>query len=174
MSRHGRSERGGAETLGLVVMTPVMMAAAVLLIWISRQVDTQAQIHTAAEAAAQAAVLQRTPASADTAARMMVSEMLDRSDLCGQIEVAVHLERFTPGGHIAVEISCWVSEVGIEVVSSGNRTFLWARATAGIDLFKQVGIDEFGSPRGDLLVRGAMRVPHMTWPTSRDLEKGEH
>jgi hypothetical protein len=148
MKRRPHFERGATETLGLVLMTPVMMAAAVAVIWISRQVDTQAQIHTAAEAAAQAAALQRSPFEADQVAHTLVWEMLNRSDLCDQLEVAVDLERFGPGGHVSVEISCWVSDTGLRsVVKAPSGARLWARATAGLDRFKQVGSSQSASDR---------------------------
>jgi hypothetical protein len=139
MRNSPRSQRGATETLGLVVMAPVMMAAAVVLIWLSRQVDTQAQIHTAAEAAAQAAALQRSPSEADHVARTLALEMLERSDLCAQVQVAVNLGEFGPGGDVSVEISCWVSKAGLQAVShGGGEARLWARATARLDRFKQI------------------------------------
>lgn len=137
MSYRSRSDRGSIETLGLVLMTPVMMAAAIALIWISRQVDTQAQVHSAAEAAAQAAALQRTASAADERARLIVSEMLDREDLCTKVLTAVDLQEFGPGGQVSVEIRCLVSTLGLQSVTSGE-TVLTARATAGVDTFKQV------------------------------------
>jgi hypothetical protein len=119
-------------------MTPVMMAAAVVLIWISRQVDTQAQIHTAAEAAAQAAALPRTATAAGTRAREIATEMLDREDLCEEVVIAVDLEGFGPGGQVSVEIGCLVSTSGLQSVTGNTSTLLSARATAGMDPFKQV------------------------------------
>lgn len=138
MRRRPQSDRGAIETLGLVLMTPVMMAAAVVLIWISRQVDTQAQIHTAAEAAAQAAALQRTAPAAGARAQAIATEMLDREDLCIEVDIAVDLEGFGPGGQVSVEIRCLVSTSGLQPVTSNTRTLLSVRATAGVDPFKQV------------------------------------
>ncbi len=138
------SDRGATEALGLVLMTPVMMAASVALIWISRQVDTQAQVHTVAEAAAQAAALQRSPMAADSSARAIASELLSRSDLCESLQVGVDLGAFGPGGEVSVEIECLVSSSGLGAVALNLPTVISAQATVSIDRFKQMESTGFG------------------------------
>jgi hypothetical protein len=145
---HLWSDRGATEALGLVLMTPVMMAAAVALFWISRQVDTQAQVHTTVEAAAQAAALQRSPVAADTSARKIASEMLLRSDLCESLLVGVDLGGFGPGGQVSVEIVCKVSVSGLGAAALNQPTVISARATATIDRFKQMESTETNSLQG--------------------------
>ena len=145
---HLLSDRGATEALGLVLMTPVMIAAAVALIWISRQVDTQAQVHTAVEAAAQAAALQRSPTGADSSARALAAEMLLRSDLCESLLVGVDLSGFGPGGQVSVEIECKVSVSGLGAVTLNQPTVISARATATIDRFKQMEFIEAKSLQG--------------------------
>ena len=53
-----RNRRSGG-TLGLVVIFPAMLGLALLVLFLGRQVDTRSQVQAAADAAAQAAALQR-------------------------------------------------------------------------------------------------------------------
>jgi hypothetical protein len=131
------AQRGATEMLGLVMMTPVVMAAAFGLLWISRQVDTQAQLHTAVEAAAQAAALQRSPYAAQEAAESMAAEMLNHAEGCQPTRVQVDLSAFGPGGKVTVAIDCEVSVSGLQWVSGRGARFS-ARSTVGLDRFKQI------------------------------------
>jgi hypothetical protein len=133
----GSADRGATEMLGLVLMTPVIMAAALVLLWVSRQVDTQAQLHTAAEAAAQAAALQRNPLMAQEVAQLMAAEMLSHSEGCQPLRVLVDLTAFGPGGQVTVAIDCEVAVSGLQWVS-GSGARLSASSTVGIDRFKQI------------------------------------
>ena len=54
-------DRGAAEALGLVLIAPVAIGLALLVVFLSRQVDARAQVRTAAESAAQAAAQERSP-----------------------------------------------------------------------------------------------------------------
>ena len=51
------------NALGLVLIAPVAVALAMLILWIGRKVDTDAQVQAASSAAAQAAARQRSPIS---------------------------------------------------------------------------------------------------------------
>ena len=61
-------DRGAADALGLVLIAPVMVGLAILVVSLGRGVDSQAQARSAAEAAAQAAVLERNGHDAEQAA----------------------------------------------------------------------------------------------------------
>jgi hypothetical protein len=137
VTRRIKADRGATEMLGLVLMTPAVMAAAFVLIWISRQVDTQAQLHTAAEAAAQAAALQRSPSSAQAAAESMAAEMLEHAEGCLPMRVRVDLHSFGPGGEVTVAIDCEVAATGLRWVSGSGARFS-AQSTVGLDRFKQI------------------------------------
>jgi hypothetical protein len=137
------TNRGATEMLGLVLMAPVLMAAAFVLLWLSRQVDTQAQVHTAAEAAAQAAALQRSPDAAREIAESMVAEMLDHPEGCQPIRVQVDLRAFGPGGEVTVAIDCEIAVSGLQWVSGKGARFA-AQSTVGIDHFKQIDVAQGG------------------------------
>jgi len=89
-SRHGeRSDRGGAEALGLVVLGPFVIGLALVVVWVGRSVNVDAQLRTAAEAGAQAGALERDHADAQRAARRVVRSMLDTTAECAAIDVEV-------------------------------------------------------------------------------------
>ena len=43
-------DRGTADALGLVVLAPFVVGLALLVVWVGRSVDVDAQLRTAAEA----------------------------------------------------------------------------------------------------------------------------
>jgi Flp pilus assembly protein TadG len=128
-------DRGAAEALGLVLVAPVAIGLALLVVFLSRQVDSRAQVRTAAESAAQAAAQERSPHAAEAAARQVVGAMLTDPDTCTSPTAAVDVTQFAPGGLVAVTVSCSVSSRGIELVvpadpeSSGRRFTVTASAT---------------------------------------------
>jgi len=69
-------DRGAADAVGLVIMVVPMLAFALLVLYVGRNVDAQAQLRAATEAAAQAAALERSPTDADAAARAAFSAMV--------------------------------------------------------------------------------------------------
>ena len=133
-------DRGAAEALGLVLVAPVAIGLALLVVFLSRQVDSRAQVRTAAESAAQAAAQERSPAAAITAAQQVVGAMLTDPDTCASPSAQVDVTRFGSGGLVAVTVSCSVSARGIEIVAppdphSTSRLFS-VTATATIDRFR--------------------------------------
>ena len=133
-------DRGAADAFGLVLIAPVAIGLAVLVVFLSRQVDARAQVRTAAESAAQAAALERSPSAAETAARLVVGAMLTDPDTCAAPSADVDLTQFGPGGLVAVTVSCHVSARGIERIAPSDPESpsrkLSATATATIDLFR--------------------------------------
>lgn len=133
-------DRGAAEALGLVLIAPVAIGLAVLVVFLSRQVDARAQVLTAAESAAQAAAQERSPAAAEMAARQVITAMLTDPDTCTSPTVYVEPREFGPGGLVAVTVSCHVSARGIELLAPSDPESpsrrLTVTATATIDLFR--------------------------------------
>jgi Flp pilus assembly protein TadG len=111
-----RRDRGASEALGLVMITPAAIGLMLLVVWLHRGVDHRAEVRTAAEAAAQAAALERTASGADAAARAVAGAMLVDTTTCDERTVAVDTSAFAPGGEVAVTIECGVSNHGVEVI----------------------------------------------------------
>jgi Flp pilus assembly protein TadG len=130
-----RRDRGAAEALGLVLVAPVAIGLALLVVFLSRQVDARAQVRTAAESAAQAAAQERSPDAAVSAAHQVIAAMLTDPDTCASPSAAIDVTQFAPGGLVAVTVSCSVSTRGIELIApadpqaAGRRFTVTASAT---------------------------------------------
>ena len=70
-----RRARGAADALALGLIAAAAIGLAVLDVMLGRSVDSRAPAQSAAEAAAQAAALERSPGAADTAARRVAQAM---------------------------------------------------------------------------------------------------
>ncbi|MDJ0767998.1 MAG: hypothetical protein QNJ12_04360 [Ilumatobacter sp.] len=128
-------DRGATEALGLVLIAPVAIGLALLVVSLGRGVDARAQVRTAAEAAAQAAALERTPAAARAAADRVAGAMLVDADSCSAPVVVVDAASFRPGGEVGVTVTCTISNRGIEVVRAEPEGSS-ATAYATIDPFR--------------------------------------
>lgn len=132
-----RRDRGAADVLGVVLLAPAVIGLALLVIFLGRQVDAQAQVRTAAESGAQAAALSRSAPAAADAARRAAAAMLTDADTCTSPRIDVDVSGFAPGGSVAVTVICTVSRRGVEPVTASTRT-VRSTATATIDPFRAV------------------------------------
>ena len=112
-----RRDRGAANALGLVLIAPASIGLALLVVALGRSVDTDARLRTAAEAAAQAAALERDVSSAEAAAQRLVDDMFADDSICrlSRPEATVRYERSDGelvdagglnGGVVAVTVGC--------------------------------------------------------------------
>lgn len=131
----GGRDRGAADALGLVLIAPAMIGLAVLVVALGRGVDGQAQSRSAAEFAAQAAALERTPSAAVRAAERTAAAMLTDPDTCESPKVTVNTADFRSGGSVSVTVECTASARGLGLVQPDGRT-LRATAVAHIDRFR--------------------------------------
>lgn len=126
-----RRDRSAADALGLVLVAPAVVGLAILVLALGRSVDARAQVRTAAEAAAQAAALERNATDAARAGTAVAEAMLTDRDGCADPRVDVAYPSTTGGpsteGIVAVTVTCTVSDRGIAVVRPGQRA---ERATA--------------------------------------------
>jgi hypothetical protein len=128
-------DRGAADALALVLIAPAVIGLAVLVVMLGRSVDSRAQAQSAAEAAAQAAALERTPGAADASARRVAEAMLVDHDSCSAPFVRVDTSSFRPGGEVRVSIECHAAARALEVVQHSTKSFA-AEAVAHIDEFR--------------------------------------
>lgn len=135
-----RRDRGEANALGLVLITPVALALAALVLWVGRKVDTDAQVQAASAAAAQAAALQRTPAAAHQAALAAATAMLTDGKACpGGPRITIDTANFHAGGDVTVVVSC--SPLRSDLALAGARPVTFrASSTASIDSFRAGGL----------------------------------
>jgi hypothetical protein len=117
------SDRGAAEMLGLVLMTPMVVGVAVLIVMLGLEVDRNALSHSAAAAAAQAAALERNRATAQSAAIAAVRSMIDDDSICPHPDLRVDLDDHRAGGSVDVVVRCG-SSVGTSTASVDR--FRWS------------------------------------------------
>jgi hypothetical protein len=134
------SDRGEANALGLVLIAPVAVALAILVLWIGRQVDTDAQVQAASSAAAQSAARQRSPFAAVAAAKSAASAMLTDVTACpGGPAVSVDVSQFHAGGDVTVVVTCSPQRADLLVSDPGTAAFA-ASSTASIDTYRSLDL----------------------------------
>jgi len=139
---HAR-DRGAAEALGLVVIAPAVIGLALLVVMLGRSVESEAQLRTVAEAAAQAAALERTHGEARAAAERLVDEMLVNEATCERgsrtVDVPDDAGRGVgmSAGLIEVTVTCTMSNQGVEVITAPRTESVTAYAT--VDRFRVDG-----------------------------------
>lgn len=145
MRRHrstGR-DRGAADALSLVLIAPFAIGLALLVVVLGRRVESEAQLRTAAEAAAQAAALERNDTDAARAATDVAEAMLVSNGTCADLRVSPSPLRVdeavgTSVGTRSVTIFCTVPNEGLSQVLS-EPIELSATAFATVDLFRAGG-----------------------------------
>ncbi|HEY5662669.1 MAG TPA: hypothetical protein VIS05_01400 [Ilumatobacter sp.] len=136
-------DRGSSDALGLVLIAPAVIGLAILVIALGRGVDARAQVRSAAEAAAQAAALERDAWSATSAANSVARAMLVDTDTCSAPVISVTYPRaIAPTGDevalVEVTVRCLVSDRGVEAVQPGDRERV-VTAVASLDFFRATG-----------------------------------
>ncbi|MEO8265574.1 MAG: hypothetical protein ABI706_08700 [Ilumatobacteraceae bacterium] len=134
------NERGEANALGLVLIAPVAIALAVLVLWIGRRVDADAQVQAASSAAAQSAAHQRTPAAAVVAAQSTAALMLtDVKECAGGPAIWIDASQFKAGGVVTVVVGCSPERTDVGLAGSRAATFV-ATSSASIDAYRSAGV----------------------------------
>ena len=132
-----RRDRGAADALGLVVLAPFVIGLALVVVWVGRSVDVDAQLRTAAEAAAQSAALERSHAAGAHAAQQVVAAMLAERQECSAVRTIVP-ERSDVGmrsGVIEVTVICTI-DTGVLPTHDVERS---ETAWATVDRFRVEG-----------------------------------
>ena len=133
-------DRGEANALGLVLIAPVAIALAVLILWIGRRVDADAQVQAASSAAAQSAAHQRTPAAAVAAAQSTAALMLtDVKECAGGPSISIDASQFRAGGTVTVVVACSPERSDLGLSDPRSATFV-ATSTASVDAYRSVGL----------------------------------
>lgn len=133
-------DRGEANALGLVLIAPAAIGVALLVLWIGRKVDTEAQVQAATSAAAQSAARQRTADAATAAARTTAAAMLDDATACaGGATISVDTSQFHPGGSVRVTVACRPSTADVSLLAP-RPDALTASASAAIDPYRARGL----------------------------------
>jgi Flp pilus assembly protein TadG len=130
----GRADERGSMSIELLILTPALVAAILVIVAGSRYAEAREETNSAAFAAARAASLAPDASGALAAGRAAaVHEMSDRGLSCARLDVNVDTHDFAPGGTIRVTVTC-VTDLGDLsgfVLMPGHKSF---RSTATVPL----------------------------------------
>jgi hypothetical protein len=119
-----RGSRGTADALGLVLMTPFVIAVAVTVVHLGLAVDRGAVARSSAALAAQTAALERRTSDAEGVSSAAVLAMVEPAGTCPSPQVIVDLSDHRPGGAVSAEVRCG-SAIGRSVAVVDR--FRWSR-----------------------------------------------
>lgn len=104
-----RRGEAGSATAELVILTPLLILLLLLVVALGRMAGARGDVDGAAAQAARAASIARDPTSATAAATQTAQAALAGQHVtCSHLGVAVDTTDFTPGGNVAVTVTCAV------------------------------------------------------------------
>ena len=127
-------DRGFGQTIQVMILAVVAVAFVLLLTLAGRSAEARNRVGHAAESAAQAAALQRTPTNAADAATRVATAGLTN---CGDgPEIAVDTSGRAPGGIVAVTITCQVRTRDLAPLPLPGRYRMRVTGAAVIDAYR--------------------------------------
>lgn len=102
-------EERGSATVELVLLTPLLVAMLMFIVYFGRLADASQAIQDAAHQAARAASQARTPAAAIVDARSIAQSALTNAGItCQSVTVDVDTHGLRPGGIVSATVTCTV------------------------------------------------------------------
>jgi Flp pilus assembly protein TadG len=131
-------ERGAVST-ELAVLTPLVIALVLFVVYAGRVVETEADVSHAAYEAARAATITDSPRAAHAAATETAAANIATGTVaCRTLDVDVDTAAFTPGGHVSVTVTCQAAFSDLSLLAvPGSRT-VTATAHSVIDTHRSV------------------------------------
>lgn len=104
--RWSRSE-AGSVSLELVLLTPVLVGAILVIAGGARLVEARSDVGTAASAAARAASLEVSASTASPAGRRAGADAMAQGGTgCAHLEIDMDTHAFRPGGYVSATVTC--------------------------------------------------------------------
>lgn len=119
----------------IVLLTPLLVAIALLVVAGGRLVAVQGQIDSAMRDSAREASLARSQPEAAAAAQAMANAVLPRGANCGNVSLAD--TDFRSGGSVTTSVRCEVSYAGLGLLGLPGSADVSARSVAPIDLYRR-------------------------------------
>jgi Flp pilus assembly protein TadG len=131
---HRRWDERGSVEVEFALGTVVLLIFLMFVVGMFRVVDAEADVQTAASAAARAASRQGTPGAASLVAQdTAMANLTEGTTTCGAIDVDTATGRLEPGGSITVTVRCTVDHTDLVLVSIPGRRDFTSTATAAVD-----------------------------------------
>jgi Flp pilus assembly protein TadG len=139
LQRRGRVRRdeSGSVTAELVLLTPLLILLLLFVVALGRLAGARLDVDGAAAQAARAASIARDPATATAMAQQTATAALGSDDVsCAQLHVSTDTTQFTPGGSVAVTVTCSVSLSDLSGLRLPASESLSSRFVAVIDQYR--------------------------------------
>jgi len=141
-------ERGSAAA-ELVLVTPLLFLLLLFAVAAGRLVQARLDVDSAAQQAARAASLARTPAAASAQATEVAQSALGgQSVTCDPAVITPGTGDFVPGGQVTVRVSCTVHLSGLSLLRIPGTETITSTFTSPIDVYRgeSSGFSNPGSP----------------------------
>ena len=136
LRRLGGAESGSVAT-ELVLLTPLLILMLLFVVALGRTVSARLEVDGAAAQAARAASIARDPATATAMAEQTATTALGTDHVtCGDLTVSTDTADFTPGGQVAVTVTCTVDLADLVGLRLPMSQALSSTSTSVIDRYR--------------------------------------
>jgi Flp pilus assembly protein TadG len=137
--RQRRDKERGTATVELVILTPLLIIVLLLVVALGRLAGARIDVDGVAAQAARAASIARSAAAATSSAQETATSALESQHItCAHLAVSVDTANFTPGGSVAVTVSCAVDLADLTGLDLPGTETVANRAVSPIDEYRSV------------------------------------
>jgi len=135
-ARRVRNE-SGSVTAELVLVTPLLLLLLLFVVALGRLASARLDVDGAASEAARAASIARDPATATAMAQQTATAALSSDGVtCSSLNVVTDTASFSPGGEVAVTVTCTVGLADLAGLRLPSSTSLSSRSVAVVDTYR--------------------------------------
>jgi len=136
-ARRPESRERGSAAAELVLVTPFLVLLLLFAVAAGRLVQARLDVDGAAQQAARAASLARTPAAASVQAQQVAQAALaGQSVTCNPAAITPDLGSFTPGGEVSVRVTCTVRLSDLSLLHIPGTETITSTFTSPIDTYR--------------------------------------
>ncbi len=133
------SDERGSAALEITLIAPLLVLMLLFVLGLGRVASARGEVDGAAQDAARAASIARSPGTAVADAHAAAAATLEgRSVTCHGLDVAVDTGDFRPGGTVTVTVGCSVPLSDLGPIGFGATKQLHGHAVAVVDVFRGV------------------------------------
>ncbi|MCU4187356.1 pilus assembly protein [Acidiferrimicrobium sp. IK] len=132
-----RRDESGSVTAELVLLTPLLILMLLFVVALGRLSGARLEVDGAAAQAARAASIARDPATATAMATQTATAALGSDHVtCAQLTVSTDNAQFTPGGSVAVTVTCTVALSDLTGLRLPASESIRSTASSVIDVYR--------------------------------------
>lgn len=130
-------DEAGSVTAELVLLTPLLILMLLFVVALGRVAGARLDVDGAAAQAARAASIARDPTTATAMAQETATAALGSDGVtCADLTVSTNTAQFTPGGSVAVTVTCTVGLSDLTGLRLPTAQSISSTATSVIDLYR--------------------------------------